>query len=217
VIRTRGLRHRYRQGPELAFPDVDVPQGATVLLQGVSGAGKSTWMALAAGLLRPTAGELVVAGQDLGGLSAAGADAWRGRHVGFLPQKLHLSDALTVQGNLALAWYAAGLPEAPARIAAALQSLGVEHLAPRRPSQLSGGQAQRVALARAIQLEPRVLLADEPTASLDDAAAAAALALLQASAQRYGATLVIATHDARVRAALPEAVMLRLAQPVAVA
>jgi putative ABC transport system ATP-binding protein len=211
VIHTRGLRYRYRGGPELAFPDAQVPQGATVLLQGASGSGKSTWMALAAALLRASSGEITVAGQDLTALSAARGDAWRGRHVGFLPQKLHLSDALTVEGNVALAWYAAGLAVAGGRVQDALQSLGIEALAHRKPTQLSGGQAQRVALARAIQLQPKVLLADEPTASLDDAAAESALALLQASATRCGATLVIATHDARVRSALPGAHVLRLA------
>jgi putative ABC transport system ATP-binding protein len=91
-----------------------------------------------------------------------------------------------------------------------LQALGVSELAARRPATLSGGQAQRVALARAVLLQPKVILADEPTASLDDVAAHDALTLLQASAQRCGATLVIATHDARVRSALPQARVLDL-------
>jgi len=146
------------------------------------------------------------------------ADAWRARHVGFLPQKLHLSEALTVAGNLELVYYAAGLPVDQGGIAAALQALGVAELAVRRPATLSGGQAQRVALARAVLLQPRIILADEPTASLDDEAARDALALLQAAARRCDATLVIATHDARVRIALPQARVLDLdacAEPVA--
>jgi putative ABC transport system ATP-binding protein len=110
MVETRGLRYDYPGGPVLSFDDLDVPQGATLLLHGVSGAGKSTWLALAAGLLTPTDGELVIAGQRLSGLSRAGRDAWRGRHLGFLPQKLHLSEALTVERTLALAFYAAGVP-----------------------------------------------------------------------------------------------------------
>ena len=106
--------------------------------------------------------------------------------------------------------FAARLPADGARIGAALESLGVADLARRKPSQLSGGQAQRVALARALLLQPRVLLADEPTASLDDGAARAALDLLRQCAARSGATLVVATHDARVRAALQGAQVLRL-------
>jgi putative ABC transport system ATP-binding protein len=210
VIRTRRLGYRYPAGPALAFPDVDVPQGGSLLLQGRSGAGKSTWLALVAGLLGAGEGEVMVAGQELGALSRGQRDTWRGRHIGFLPQKLHLSDSLSVQRNLGVAFFAAGLPEDRAAIRAALEALEVAELAHRLPQQLSGGQAQRVALARAILLQPRVLLADEPTASLDDEAAAAALGLLRASAARCGATLVVATHDARVREALAGAEVLRL-------
>lgn len=210
MISTRGLRYRYPGGAELLFPDVEVPQDGVLLLRGRSGVGKSTWLALAAGLRAPSAGELVVAGQTLAALTAVQRDAWRARHIGFLPQQLHLSEALTVAGNLGLAYFAAGLPEDRAAIQAALAALGVAELAGRKPAQLSGGQAQRVALARAVLLQPKVLLADEPTASLDDEAAQDALALLQATAQRCDATLVIATHDARVRQALPQAAVLDL-------
>jgi putative ABC transport system ATP-binding protein len=97
-----------------------------------------------------------------------------------------------------MAQWAAGVPEDAQRIQAALQSLGVADLAGRKPGQLSGGQAQRVALARAVLLKPQVILADEPTASLDDEAAADAVALLLDTARAQQATLVIATHDARV-------------------
>jgi putative ABC transport system ATP-binding protein len=216
VIQTRGLAYRYPQGPALSFPDVDVPQGGTLLLQGRSGAGKSTWLALLAGLLTPAAGQVVVAGLDLAALRRSARDTWRGRSIGFLPQKLHLSDALSVQRNLALAYFAAGLPEDGAAVQAALDALEVGALAHRLPGQLSGGQAQRVALARAILLQPKVLLADEPTASLDDDAAQAAMALLRDCARRCGATLVVATHDARARDALAGAAVLRL-EPLAAA
>jgi putative ABC transport system ATP-binding protein len=150
-------------------------------------------------------------------LRGGARDRWRGRTIGFLPQQLHLSDALSVERNLALAFFAAGLTEDPARVRAVLDALGVAGLAHRLPGRLSGGQAQRVALARAILLQPRVLLADEPTASLDDEAAAAALALLREAAARCGATLVVATHDARVRDALRGAQVLPLAPQEAAA
>ena len=97
-----------------------------------------------------------------------------------------------------MAQWAAGQAQDDKRIIEALAALGVQDLAARKPAQLSGGQAQRVALARAVLLQPRVILADEPTASLDDDAAAASLALLQSTASRENATLVIATHDGRV-------------------
>lgn len=208
MIHTRALACRFADGKTLRFADVEVPQGGTLLLRGPSGSGKSTWLALAAGLRSATAGEIVVAGQPVGALPPAARDAWRARTIGFLPQRLLLSDALTVAGNLGLVFFAAGLPQDPVLVHHTLEALGVAHLAARQPAQLSVGEAQRVALARALLLRPRVILADEPTASLDDAACAAALTLLRERAQAAGATLVIATHDARVVQAVPGAQVL---------
>ncbi len=143
------------RGRQLQFADVDLPQGCTLLLQGRSGSGKSTWLALVAGLRAATGGDLFVAGIQLGTQRGAELDAWRARCIGFLPQKLHLSSALTVADNLALAYFAAGRPRDDAAIAQALAQVGVAELAGRKPHQLSGGQAQRVALARAVLLQPR--------------------------------------------------------------
>lgn len=213
MIRTRGVSYHYAQGAAaLHFPDVDVRQGGTLLLRGRSGSGKSTWLALMAGLRGASSGDLFVAGTQLGTQRGAEIDAWRARSIGFLPQKLHLSKALTVADNLALVYFAAGLARNDAAIAQVLEQVGVADLAARKPHQLSGGQAQRVALARAVLLAPPVLLADEPTASLDDEAAADALALLQRSASACDATLVIATHDQRVVQALAGAQQLHLSE-----
>jgi putative ABC transport system ATP-binding protein len=203
MIQTQALAFQYPNGPLLAFPDVDLPQGAVLLLSGPSGCGKSTWLALVAALVAPTAGTLTVAGQPLNDLKKIAADAWRARAIGFLPQKLHLSAALTVAKNLSLAQWSSGMAEDQVTIHQALAALGVGELADRLPRQLSGGQAQRVALARAVLLKPSVILADEPTASLDDEAALDAVQLLLATAQAQGASLVIATHDARVSALMP--------------
>ncbi len=199
MISCRQLSYRYATGTALAFADLDVAQGQTLLLTGVSGSGKSTWLALAAGLLPASSGHIKVAGQALEHLSKTDSDAWRAKTIGFLPQKLHLSAALTVRGNLELAQWAAGQKPDDKRIAQALTALDMQDFSERKPSQLSGGQAQRVALARAVLMQPKVILADEPTASLDDVACAAALALLLATAGRLEATLVIATHDSRIK------------------
>ncbi len=209
MITCRGLAYRYKAGALIAFADMTLPQGGVLMVSGPSGCGKSTWLSLVAALMRPAAGQIEVAGQALAGLSAAAADAWRARNIGFLPQRLHLSAALSVQRNLALAQWAASQPENLAAISRALESLGVADLAQRKPAQLSGGQAQRGALARAVLMRPKLILADEPTASLDDEAAAAAVALMHQTALAQGATLVIASHDARVAALL----MPRLALP----
>ncbi|MCG2657732.1 MAG: ATP-binding cassette domain-containing protein [Hydrogenophaga sp.] len=210
MIHTRDLACRFADGRTIHFADVDVPQGGTLLLRGPSGSGKSTWLALAAGLLSTAGGEMAVAGQSVGALAPAARDAWRARTIGFLPQRLLLSEALTVAGNLGQVFFAAGLPQDKVAIHHTLDALGVANQAARKPAQLSGGEAQRVALARALLVRPRVILADEPTASLDDAACAAALTLLRQRAQAAGATLVIATHDARVLQAVPGAQVLAM-------
>lgn len=203
VIELGGLRYRYPQGPELCFADLQLAAGEGLLLRGVSGSGKSTLLALIAGLLTASSGVVRIAGVELGSLGPRQRDAWRGATLGFMPQRLHLSSALSVRENLGLPYVAAGLPVDAARIGELLQALGLQSLAERRPHQLSVGQAQRVALARALLRKPSLLLADEPTANLDDEAAAASLRLLAQAAAEQGATLVLATHDSRVSAALP--------------
>lgn len=195
MIRTQGLRYQYPKGPQLAFADVDVPQGATLVLRGNSGSGKSTWLALVAGLLTATAGALTVADAQPGALAQAARDAWRARTLGFLPQKLHLSDALTVAQNLNLVYFAAGLPVDAAAVAQALAALDVADLAARKPSQLSGGQAQRVAIARALIASPDMLVCDEPVSALDLALRAQVLQLLMELRRARPLALLLVTHD----------------------
>ena len=213
MIATHGLRYSYAgESHAINFPDIEVAQGNVLLLQGPSGSGKSTWLALVAGLVAPTAGSMEVSGQAMHGVGQMATDAWRAKTIGFLPQKLHLSAALTVYQNLALVFWAVGVAEDGLRINAALNALGVAALANRLPSQLSGGQAQRVALARAVLMQPKVLLVDEPTASLDDQAASDAVTLLLSTAHANGATLVISTHDARVEAVINQQSLLGASQ-----
>ena len=117
MIASHGLQYSYFGASEaIHFPDVEVDQGNVLLLQGPSGSGKSTWLALVAGLLAPTSGSMEVAGQSMHGLGQVAKDAWRAKTIGFLPQRLHLSEALSVQENLALAFWAAGVAEDGVRI-----------------------------------------------------------------------------------------------------
>jgi len=199
-----GLRHRYAGGAEIAYADFALGAGRHLLLRGASGSGKSTLLALLAGLLRVQQGELKVAGTALQDLKPRALDAWRGATLGFVPQRLHLGEALSVAENLALPALAAGQGADRERAAELMAALDIAELADRRPHQLSVGQAQRVALARALMRRPRLLLADEPSANLDDDNTLTMLALLLDSAEREGCTLVIASHDARVVEALGE-------------
>lgn len=202
MIEWRALCLAYPGGPVLRFPDALVPGGGVMLVRGRSGAGKSTLLALLAGLLTPTEGRLVVHGEEPAALAPAARDAWRARTLGFMPQRLHLSEALTVEQNVALAGWASAEDVSLDEVGRWVARLGLEAVKHRRPQSLSVGQAQRVALARAVLRRPRVLVADEPTASLDDEAAHEALGVLREAAGEVGATLVIATHDTRVVQAL---------------
>lgn len=213
LIETRGLQYRYPPasragagtGQTLHFADIHLTAGEHLLLRGKSGSGKSTLLALLAGLLSPSEGQVLIAGTELQSLSQRRRDAWRGECLGFVPQRLHLSGALTVLDNVTLPFLCAGLPPDTERAEGLLQSLGLQGLGGRKPHQLSVGQAQRVALARALVRRPRILLADEPSASLDDEHAAQMMALLMQAALDSGASLLVATHDARLLAQAQEA------------
>lgn len=210
MLEFQNLRHRYTPQVEVRLPDLRLASAEHLLVHGTSGSGKSTLLALVAGLLTPTSGHVRVEGTDVGALGARARDAWRGATLGFVPQRLHLSPSLSVLHNLELPYICAGEPIDRPRIHQVMTHLGIEALAERRPHALSVGQAHRVALARALLRRPRLILADEPTASLDDASAADALQLLRHAADDTGATLVVATHDRRVSDWLPSARRLAL-------
>ena len=199
MFQLTGLRHRYDAQNTLVFPDWQAAQGETWLLTGASGSGKTTLLHILAGLRRPTAGNATIGGTDLYALPGSRADRFRGQRIGLVLQKPHLLPTLTVTENLSLAQYLAGLPPDRKRMAEVLQMLEMTARQHARPHQLSQGQAQRVAIARAVLNRPRLLLADEPTSSLDDENAMKVLQLLESQAQACGATLVIATHDARIK------------------
>jgi putative ABC transport system ATP-binding protein len=204
MIAVRDLRHRYGDNVALRLDEWNVAQGERWLVLGASGSGKTTLLHVIAGLIRPTQGRIEIAGQELSSLSGSALDRFRGAAVGIVLQALHLVRHLSVRDNLRLAQYMAHLPQDDMRIADTLSALGVADKAARRPAELSQGERQRVAIARAVVNRPKLLLADEPTGNLDDASAALALELLAEQAARHGATLVVATHDARVKAKFHE-------------
>jgi putative ABC transport system ATP-binding protein len=199
MISVRGLAHRYGVVEALRLAEWNVAQGERWLVLGPSGCGKTTLLHIVAGLVRPSEGQVEVSGENLGRLDAARLDRWRGTTVGIVLQALHLVKHLSVRDNLRLAQYLARVAQDDARIGDTLTALGVAEKSARRPSELSQGEQQRVAIARAVVNRPKLVLADEPTANLDDAAAAKVVDLLSEQAARHGATLVVATHDARVK------------------
>jgi putative ABC transport system ATP-binding protein len=212
MLQISGLTYRYphSQTAQLSVPAFSLVQGQHAIILGPSGCGKSTLLHLMAAILKPQEGVLRVAGTDVAMLSSRAADAWRGRTVGFLPQKLALVPSLSVRENLLLSAYANGRSADTALADELLLALGLSDKAGTKPHQLSQGQQQRVAIARALFNHPVLLLADEPTANLDDASCAAVIRLLTEQASKNNASLVVATHDARVLAAMPAASVLRL-------
>ena len=194
------VRHRYGEHVALEIEEWKVTQGELWLVIGPSGSGKTTLLHLLAGVLRAQECSVRFAEQSLGQLSQAALDRFRGQHIGIVLQRLHLMASLTVAANLLLAQYCAGLKQDRARVEEVLADLGIADKANAYPRELSHGQAQRVAVGRAVLNRPRLLLADEPTSNLDDANCAQALELLVRQAEHCGATLLIATHDARLKA-----------------
>lgn len=199
MLALSGIRHEYGSKRALELAQWQAAQNETWLVLGPSGSGKTTLLHILAGILRPRAGKVTVAGHDLSALRASELDRFRSRHIGIVPQKLHLVASLTVMSNLLLAQYLARLPQDRTRALDLLHSLGLGDKADSYPRELSHGQAQRVAVARAVLNRPQLLLADEPTSNLDDAHCSEAYELLYTQAQTCGATLVIATHDQRIR------------------
>ena len=180
---------------------IDIAQGEFVAVVGRSGSGKTTLLNLLAGIDRPTAGTVRVAGADLGSLSESGLAAWRGRNVGLVFQFFQLLPTLTVMENVLLPMdFAKTIPVGERRDRAQhlLERVGVGDQADKLPATLSGGQQQRAAIARALANDPPILLADEPTGNLDSATADAVLELF-ADLNGDGRTIVVVTHERDIR------------------
>ncbi|WP_257999070.1 ABC transporter ATP-binding protein [Xanthomonas arboricola] len=171
-----------------------VSEGDSIAIVGASGSGKTTLLGLLAGLDLPSRGSIALSGQQLGQLDEEARAALRAREVGFVFQSFHLLPALTAEENIALPLELAGREE-PARVREVLEAVGLSARARHYPRQLSGGEQQRVALARAFVAKPRILFADEPTGSLDQATGAQISDLLFALNATSDTTLVLVTHD----------------------
>lgn len=180
--------------------DLEVAPGETVAVLGESGSGKSTLLALLAGLDVPTRGSVRIDGQDTAGLSERELAALRARSIGIVFQSFHLMGGLSAEENVRLPLELRGDADAEARARAALAQVGLAARADHLPARLSGGECQRVALARALVVEPGILLADEPSGSLDERTGDAVDALLFDLVARRGTALVLVTHSERLAA-----------------
>src|SRR5436309_3843994 len=197
----RGVDKEYRRDefriPVLVHLDLAVQEGEFLALMGPSGSGKTTLLNLIAGLDRATRGEVVVHGEDLGGLSDSQTTRWRANNVGFIFQTYNLIPVLTAFENVELPLLLTRLSRRKRRenVATALKVVGLEGREHHYPRQLSGGQEQRVAIARAIVTDPYLLVADEPTGDLDRQSAEEILELMERLHHDFQKTIVMVTHD----------------------
>jgi putative ABC transport system ATP-binding protein len=186
---------------------VDLPVATFTAVMGPSGSGKSTLLHCAAGLDRPTGGDITVDGVRLGDLGETGLTLLRRERIGFVFQAFNLVSSLTAAQNVALPLRLAGRRHDPAEILSALTEVGLADRAGHRPGELSGGQQQRVAIARAMVTRPAALFADEPTGALDGRTSRRVLGLLRQLVDDHGQTIVMVTHDP-VAAAVADQVLL---------
>lgn len=197
MLETKNLRFKYDDDSELSFPDIKTSK-ENLLILGASGVGKTTFLHLLSGLLKPLEGEIDLIGTSISKLTMSEMDRFRGKNIGIVFQKPHFINSLTVKENLQLAQYISKKID-KTRISSLLESLGIEDKANKKTLNLSQGEKQRVAIALAIVNQPKLILADEPTSSLDDLNCDKVINLLKNQAAKYKAKLIIITHDYRLK------------------
>ena len=199
MIRTEDLKFHYNNGQNFHFPDINCEQGAHWLVLGQSGCGKTTLLHLLGGLLRPSSGNITVQNEDITKMGEEQLDHFRGQHIGIIFQQSHLIKALTVEENLLTAQYLAGEKQDKDKVKSILEKLYLGDKLHSKPQNLSIGEQQRVSIARALINDPVLILADEPTSSLDDMNCEEVVELLLEQSKNFNATLLIVTHDGRLK------------------
>lgn len=199
LLQVTGLHHRYGDREVLSLPAWRLMPQEHQLLLGPSGSGKTTFLGVLSGLLSPTDGVVEVLAKPLEDMSVGQLSAFRARNFGFVFQDHHLVSSLTLEENLALAQHLAGNLPDQNWTNHLLSRLGLTHLRKTKPACLSHGEAQRAAIARAAITRPPLILADEPTSALDDENAARVMELLNSLCEAAGSTMLVASHDSRLK------------------
>jgi ABC-type lipoprotein export system ATPase subunit len=198
MISTKDITFSYQEDQTFLMPDLHCDAGNTILITGDSGKGKTTYLHLLAGMLQAKTGEIVIDGTNLNNLSNKKRDQFRGQNIGLVFQQSHFLQAFTVLENLEMASTLSSGKANSQKAKELLTRLGLKTQMHKKSHQLSLGQQQRASIARAVINEPKLILADEPTSSLDDKNASQVIELLTQLSKDYKAALVIVTHDSRV-------------------
>lgn len=199
MLSSSQLGFSYNAGTQFLFPAISCQPTETLLITGSSGKGKTTLLHLLAGILKPDTGNILIGETDLTKLNARKLDKFRGKRIGIIFQQPHFVASLSVIDNLLLAPFFSGTAIKKDRANELLYHLDISEQVDKKPSKLSQGQQQRVSIARALMNNPAIVLADEPTSSLDDDNCIKVAALLQQQAKISNAALVIVTHDQRLK------------------
>ncbi|GAB1395556.1 ABC transporter ATP-binding protein [Saprospiraceae bacterium] len=199
MIVTKDVCFEYNASHRWHFPDILIDAGGSMLISGLSGSGKTTFMHILAGILKPLSGKVFVNDTDIYRLSSGALDKFRGRHIGLVFQTPHFIRSLSVAENLGIAMKLAGNKVHTPRIQELLTRLQLDQYAKSPAYKLSTGERQRLSIARALVNSPAVLLADEPTSSLDDLRSSRVIELLKQLCVEQGSSLVIISHDTRLK------------------
>ena len=199
MVKINGLTYNYSSEVQLRFPDFSLSKGEQALILGQSGCGKTTLLHLLSGLLKPNSGEVDVENENISKMSGAKLDSFRGANIGIVFQIPHFIEALTVKENLTLTQTLAGKSKNVDKVKTLLADLGVKSKLNAKLNALSVGEKQRISIARALVNSPALILADEPTSALDDENCDAVLKLVREQAKKYNSTLLIVTHDNRLK------------------
>ena len=199
MVKINGLTYNYSSEVQLTFPDFSLSKGEQALILGQSGCGKTTLLHLLSGLLKPNSGDVGVENENISKMSGAVLDKVRGANIGIVFQTPHFIEALTVKENLMLTQSLAGKSKDVGKVKNLLVDLGIESKLNSKLNALSVGERQRVSIARALVNSPALILADEPTSALDDKNCDAVLKLVREQAKKYNSTLLIVTHDNRLK------------------
>ena len=198
MIKTRGIKFDYNNQVFFEFPDIEIKTRENLLIIGNSGIGKTTLLHLLAGLLESKSGSIELFGKEISNLNSYQLDTFRGENIGIVFQRSHFVNSLTVKENLELAQFIANKKDND-RINNILKSLGILDKSDKKTNQLSQGEKQRASIALAIVNSPKLILADEPTSSLDDENCDRVIKLLKKQASEFNAQLIVITHDNRLK------------------
>jgi len=199
MIKTSNILHHYSKEQRFSFPDLNCNTSETLLVLGQSGVGKTTLLHILAGILKPKEGKVIIDSVSLYEQSGNKLDKFRGKNIGLVFQKPHFVQSISAEENLMLTQKMAGQKIDRKKVQNLLERLGIQKRKTAKAHQMSQGEQQRLSIARALINDPKVILADEPTSALDDNNCMEAIKLLSFHAEEVNASLIVVTHDNRLK------------------